>query len=80
MATRGRWLTAHAVGPWANSSRILCRQLSQLYDNKAVRIHLLGHSIARPYAAPQNPLAAWAEKQKEAAEKAAAEEESKKAE
>jgi len=50
-------------------------QLSQLYDNKAVRIHLLGHTIARPYAAAKNPLQEWADKQKVAAENAAAEEE-----
>lgn len=56
-------------------------QPMQLFDNNAIKIHLLGfkeESYPRPWASANanNPLAAWAEKKKE--EQAAREAESRK--
>ena len=43
-------------------------QLKQLYENKAIQIHLLNNvDITRPYAAAKNPFEQWADKQKAAA-------------
>jgi len=61
---------------------ICLMQPMQLWDNPAMHIHLRGKSgegYVRPWKKPQadNPLAAWAERKKEEAEKTAQEEEKK---
>ena len=55
---------------------MLFMQPMQMYDNKAIQIHLLGKSgpeYERPWAAAgaDNPLAQWAERKKAEAEAAA---------
>ena len=57
----------HLTWGWTQPLLVMSvTQPLQLWDNKALQIHLFGKTFERPWAAPgaDNPLAQWAERKK----------------